>query len=416
MKKLYVFLIAILLLTGCTTKLTQLKIQDEFANINEYYIYGTHLNLNGNFEIPEYIKKDEIKNVILVLTDTYIENSINYNLNYSISDQIINYQLTELKNRGVYLDALEINEYVFLLKLETNKQDYYFRINNRSNYLETEYFTMSRNNKINKIELFHNHRINSFGMNVTLNQNNENIYDVIIDAGHGGKDKGACYHGYCETDFTLTLANKLKDKLSDYGITATLTWNQDKIDSNSFVPTYGEGSRTGRAYETKAKYLFSFHLNAYQWQGVEIYGANKIDTTLARDIATNIVTHAHTTYSNKQPLQVAPGVYNRRFNNQDIEEFAKSVKDKHEPYPITLETEYYYLIRETAGYINGAYIDGRNTDSGSNIYRTQNVGIEAYIMEIGYISNENDLNKIKNNMNLYVEAIAKGIVENVYSH
>ena len=61
--------------------------------------------------------------------------------------------------------------------------------------------------------------------------------------------------------------------------------------------------------------------------------------------------------------------------------------------------------------MNGAYVDGR--DNEKNEYYNTNVGLESYIMELGYISNIEDTKDIKDNMDKYVSAIKEAIIENI---
>ena len=67
------------------------------------------------------------------------------------------------------------------------------------------------------------------------------------------------------------------------------------------------------------------------------------------------------------------------------------------------------MIREVGGIATNAFVDGRNTSYGKNKYFDSNIGIEAYILELGYIKVEKDLNNIVNNEDLYVQAIANAI-------
>ena len=50
------------------------------------------------------------------------------------------------------------------------------------------------------------------------------------------------------------------------------------------------------------------------------------------------------------------------------------------------------MIREIGGIITGAYIDDRNKETvGYNPYYKSNVGVEGYLLELGYLTNSNDL-------------------------
>ena len=45
----------------------------------------------------------------------------------------------------------------------------------------------------------------------------EDVYDIVIDAGHGGIDKGEIKDGITEADVTLDYAKLLKTKLEEKG-------------------------------------------------------------------------------------------------------------------------------------------------------------------------------------------------------
>ena len=60
--------------------------------------------------------------------------------------------------------------------------------------------------------------------------------------------------------------------------------------------------------------------------------------------------------------------------------------------------------------MTGAYVDGREGNDG-NSYRNSNVGLEAYIYEVGYVNKEDDYNKVMASKEKYMEALAKSIHE-----
>ena len=63
--------------------------------------------------------------------------------------------------------------------------------------------------------------------------------------------------------------------------------------------------------------------------------------------------------------------------------------------------------------MTGAYVDDRNEKQQANDYYNSNIGTEAYLMELGYLSSENDLNIIKTEQKQIAEAIAKSIESNL---
>ena len=104
------------------------------------------------------------------------------------------------------------------------------------------------------------------------------------------------------------------------------------------------------------------------------------------------------------------GVYVRNFTKADILAFeTRANRDGYEPYNITTSTPYLYIIRETGGISTNAFVDGRNTDYGTNQYYNSNIGIETYLIELGYMSVDKDLTNLVQNSDNYMEAIAESI-------
>ena len=268
------------------------------AQINELYIYGNHLNLKGILNI-----ENEIADLNLIL---FGNKEITYKLNFEKLENNINFFISNKKNNGILLDNLEKNSYlVFLKATDINGNNTYYKLINKTNYPETNYYTIRKNNKTNYIVIKED-RENTLNINVMDKKNdNNNIYDIVIDAGHGGIDPGACFKGLCETDFTLTLSKKLKEKLESNGLKVKLTRDETTPTDKKFE-TYGKDGRIDRAMSSKAKYLFSFHLNSglYTRTGFEIYTTNNIDYAFAKNIASNIVNNTNTNYSNNPIFKV----------------------------------------------------------------------------------------------------------------
>jgi len=407
MKK-FLILIGILFLIFCGfivydtyshDEIPVLVIEDSKINIDNLYIYGTHLNIEGDYNL--------LDNAELVLYDG---NFIVYRINI-VGDR---FSLSEFINDGIYLDDIPSGDYYLFFRIkyldgEMEKYKYY-ALENNTNYLDTIYYTMSNYNK--KITINNEDSYPTMMLHVENNKNKE-IYDIVIDPGHGGIDGGASKNGYKETDFTMDLAIKLKNKLEKYGFKVKLTHNNGELSSNEKLDEYGIHGRAVIPREVSAKFLFSLHLNSSNYgnvSGLEIYTAKNINYDFAKSLVNNIVSLTGIGYSNNKINKMFDGIYSRNFTIEDINSSIKKYNENDlNPYDITTNSNYYYMIRETGGIITGAYVDDRNTKIVGNPYTKTNVGTEAYLLELGYISNKDDLSNMINNMDKYVESIAVSI-------
>ena len=112
--------------------------------------------------------------------------------------------------------------------------------------------------------------------------------------------------------------------------------------------------------------------------------------------------------------KVIDGVYMRTYSNDDKEALRKeAVQLGYEPYIVPDNVTYYYFIRETGGIMTNAFSDGRNPKYLANPYRNLNQGVEAYLCELGYISNTYDLNSIISDKDNYITALKESIISYV---
>ena len=251
------------------------------------------------------------------------------------------------------------------------------------------------------------------GLNITKTKKlPENVYDVVIDPGHGGSDSGAINGRYQESDIVLDYAKDLKSKLEDLGLKVLLTRDGTEADDEDTVYNiYDEDGRVTMANKSGAKIILSLHLNSNDVEitegGVEIYAGPNSDLTFAKKLADDIVTTANTPYSTNQTDKVEDGVY---VSTIELEDYTNETSFSRSTYKGIFDSiPYLYIIREIGGIATGAYVDGTNKAYGVNEYRNSNVGIEGYLVELGYINVDKDLDNILENGNLYAQAITNSI-------
>jgi len=127
---------------------------------------------------------------------------------------------------------------------------------------------------------------------------------VIIDAGHGGKDNGAKWHGVKEKDLNLQVAKTLQKALKKRGIKTTMTRSSDKY------LTLQERADIANAISEKSRPLYlCLHFNAHRNQsirGIEAFYYSEKGRVLARRFLKKIsrATGLRNRGSKKRPYHV----------------------------------------------------------------------------------------------------------------
>ncbi len=396
-------------------KLIFSKVQNKEAEVTQFFTYGTSLNFTC--KIPG-ILKDNYESARLILSD-----GENYEKEYKV---LTNFEENNLIittsnyiNDAINLEELKTGKYYFMirLKLNNNSNHKYYLLKNTSSYKNIEYYTIANNYKaIVNEENYNKNKIDYtyLKLEITESPKPDNIYDVVIDAGHGGDDTGYVVSGNTEANITLDYANNLKQKLEEQGIKVKLTRDNSNTDSYKEKETYSEGGRITVACESKAKYMISLHVNDgnKDFSGFEIYSPCKSNLDFAKNLAKNISEKTTIGFSNIGKYKISDGVYVKNFSQVEINTYAKNAKKNgYENYNITLDTPQLYTIREVGGIATNAFVDGRNKSYSANKYYNSNQGIECYQIELGYI--KTDLDKILNEKNEYVQAICDTIISKI---
>ena len=390
------------------------KFQTRTAEITEFYTYGKSLNISGKIS---NIGKDNFESVRLVISDGQAYQKM-YKMNAEIKQEELYFYSDQEINNTIILDKLENGEYyVFLrIKLNNSVEPRYYSFASISEYQEIEYYTLTKDGTNRKANVnFKQKKYNEKKypyMSVSLKEViiPEDIYDIVIDAGHGGTDTGVRTGEDTEANITLEYAKLLKESLENNGFKVKLTRDDSNTESYTDKNMYDSEGRITLACKSKAKLMISFHINNGEndTKGFEIYAPCKSNLEFAKNIATNIKEYSTISYSNNLAYKKYDGVYVKNFTPNVIQEYDNTANKKgYEPYNITTDTPYLYTIREVGGIATNAYVDGRNKAYNTNAYHNVNYGIECYQLELGYI--KNDLEIIKNEKETYIRAITEAI-------
>ena len=176
---------------------------------------------------------------------------------------------------------------------------------------------------------------------------------IYIDPGHGGIDPGATYKDIYEKDINLSIALKLKKELENNGAIVYLT-RYDDIDLSISTNNHKKSDLNNRVRainNSNADLFISIHLNSYgtSWHGVQIF-------------------------------------YD---DNNSTNEVLDSIMDKN--------------IKN----LNG----NRNYKKKNNLYLLKNIKIPGILVEVGFLSNENERYLLTNSK--YQEKVSKSLCNGI---
>ena len=158
--------------------------------------------------------------------------------------------------------------------------------------------------------------------------------------------------------------------------------------------------------------LLSVHGDVYGSDHL-VYTADNINYDFSAKLVENIIAKTNLKTSAVTNHRIDYGIYTHNFTKSEIAENMAYYDNKgYKRYKVTTNSNYMYMIRESGGIITGAYVDDSNPEKvGVNKFYNSNIGTEAYIIELGYLTNKDDFNAMTSKKDAYAEAIANTIIE-----
>ena len=206
-------------------------------------------------DLVQYSYREETQNLILEIYPTTLKN-MRYDKNANV----------------LYLDKKDKID-TGSVKMEDHYLDGYFDVTLPGDY-ESDYGYGTYDVKgtvVENIEVstkggsttfrFKQHRISAYEVTDEGNsyairvKNPKEVYDkvLLLDAGHGGKDPGTSGNGMQEKNLTLTIAQKIEQKLQGSGIKVYMTRDSD---------VYPENSTRAQTANDIADLMVSIHINS----------------------------------------------------------------------------------------------------------------------------------------------------------
>ena len=330
----------------------------------------------------------------------FFSESLHFTLEES---QLATYQLVspyETKEPMNYY--AEANEGVDLTRLPSG--DFFLFANDLPIFVNQEFtstwYTVQRQGRAKQVTLS-----SSFGLLMIsvkeITELPEDVYDLIIDPGHGGIDQGTVGNGLFEANEALVISNYLKQRFEEHGLKVKLTreGDYDPAQQETFIydeAPYAENGRVDQVYRYQAKYVIANHLNAVdsQKEGTEVYSSIVTNDRWSRLILDQLTLRGRVlSDSLENHFRVSEGSY-KRYYACPMENACRN------PY-----VDYLYMIRETGGFAT----DPITVSAYSSTYPTvPHYGAETILVEYAYLDNYQDAMEWYYNWQSWAEAVLEG--------
>lgn len=405
-------------------------------NVKKFFVYGTHFNFNGDIALKKLGDK-QVDSVSLCLVDILkdekkiskrIEKAIK--INFERKGNKLKIYSSSTINNGLFLESISEGTYAFYVAVKTGSGDnMYIPLANYTKEKDIKYYTVTNlKDKSNKeINIYTPREVKKncdkkyMFLKCDKKELPKDVYDIVIDPGHGGTDVGAIHKNYYEKNLALDVAKMVYEKLKEKGYKVLITrdGSEEANGEYSVYSTYEEYGRVTLACKARAKYALSIHLNSSEADmdkgGVQIYCSGKGDTSMARRLCDNLVKEANTYTSNLAGrLLREDGIYSHTFGETEMAEIRGiAAQYGFKPYDVNYGDDYLYMIRELGGISTNAYTDGRHPEYGTNKWVNANYGIECCLCELAYMSVKSDLKYFLKHKEDYADGLVKGLVEEI---
>ncbi|MGL6058993.1 MAG: N-acetylmuramoyl-L-alanine amidase family protein [Culicoidibacterales bacterium] len=312
------------------------------------------------------------------------------------------FEASTLNDEGILL--AELTEGIYQIQLDGSTLE-------ATDFSAQTWYTIMRNGEANQVSLFTS-TDNLVYLQVDLvTELPEDVYDLVIDPGHGGLDSGAIGYGLYESDEVLKFSQVLSDYLTEeYGLKVKLTREDDSEPAGDETYSleqspYYENGRVDQVYQSQAKLLISNHLNTTATgtaSGFQIYSAFETTNTFALSMSEALQSQGLSPSSLESSAALGSGTYKQVDYCEERIEGMINCTQEYE--------DYFFIIRETGGLSTGA----QNIINYNYQYATvPNYGAQAFLVEYAFIDNYSDNLDWQQNWQNYAIAIGDAIADSI---
>lgn len=358
--------------------------------INDYFFYGESLNLYHDAYNVE--TSDDLAGKSVILKDVCSDKEYSFVIRNAIDTQMILNNITEGYYEVYIVEDLIEKRAVFT----SNVNDNITTIKRNGTRLKVGPFADVEYLKQREMDVDAEH--NYLYIIAEKTKASDDLYDIAIDPGAYDYDftytvnEGSEGNGLKEYQETYKAATLLKQRLEDAGLKTIIVRGE-----NEDVNSYGENGRLHRAYNAQAKYYIklSFYESDNDYDGMEINYSGHSNGVFSKQI---------TYYLSRNSAVKLSSIYNTSDPGNVVSTLIKGIDNR-----IVYDSD--LVIREAGGKATQAGMYSENAQAGTAFFAKDNVyGMNAIRINLGYLTNKNDVAYWQNHREEYIDALAGGIV------
>lgn len=265
--------------------------------------------------------------------------------------------------------------------------------------LSERWYTVTRKGFAHKIQLSRSYHGRLAVEVEAVKKLPKQVYDILIDPGHGGMDTGTSGNGLIESEEVLTLSLYMASRFEDHGLKVKLSRDGDYESAGAgnyhhIESPYYDNGRVEQAYRHQAKYLISNHLNAVGGgilvEGYEVYTSILTDDKWSSTVSKALCSTGRTVRDSLQnEYRVSKGSFKK---------WSQDAPDK----------DYLYILRESGGVLSKSTSLVKYNPAYEEVPLH---GAEAMLVEYAYIDNPAEAQLWNQHAEAWAEAVIKGTLE-----